>query len=159
MARNGAILEQSQILTTHNLAALVECLDLADQVRDQAPDLASGALRWVVRRLAQRTPSRHAALIQVKSAAYAWRQAIFLLSHCEPAVQASLVDRLRQDVLAASFGTRFCPAVDGLARVVSGARFTEAGAIPDGRGRRFLGWAVGQHWYFAESNQRTGTAR
>jgi hypothetical protein len=159
VARNGAILEQAQILTTHNLAVLAERLDLADQVRRQAPALASGTLRWVVRRLGQRTRSRHPALIQVKSAAYAWRQAIFLLSYCEPAVQASLVQQLRQEVSGAWFGARFSPAVDGLARIIGGERFTAAGIVPAGGGRRFLGWAVGQHWYFAQSDQTIGTAQ
>jgi hypothetical protein len=54
VARNGAVLEQSQILTTHNLAVLVDGLGLDDRLREQAPELAGQALSWVVRRLAQR---------------------------------------------------------------------------------------------------------
>ena len=48
-ARNGAVLEQSQILTTHNLAILAGGLSLEDQLREQAPELARQALRWTVR--------------------------------------------------------------------------------------------------------------
>ena len=87
-----------------------------------------------------------------------WRQAIYLLSYCEPAVQASLVQQLRQNVLTAWFGTRFSPAVDGLAHIVDGGRFSPAGVAPSGNGRRFLGWALGEHWYFAQSEQATRTA-
>lgn len=57
-------------------------------------ELARQTLVWVVRRLSQRTTGRHAALIQVKNADYAWRQAIFCLSFCEPADQVSQMCRL-----------------------------------------------------------------
>jgi hypothetical protein len=150
VARNGAVLEQSQILTTHNLAVLVDGLGLTNQLRERAPELAWQTLGWVVRRLTQRTGDWHAALIQVKNAAYAWRQAIFLLSFCEPSVQVSQVRRLGDEILTAGIGTRFSPAVDGLAHVISGGRFSAAGTVPGGHGRRFLGWAPSPHWYFPQ---------
>lgn len=149
VARNGAVLEQSQILTTHNLAVLVDGLDLSDQVRERAPELVGRTLGWMVTRLGQRAPGSHAALIQVKNAAYAWRQAIFLLSYCELSVQAELVERLRAQVAGSGIATRFRPAVDGLAHVLAGGRFTSDGTAARGSGRRFLGWAVGRHWYLA----------
>jgi hypothetical protein len=126
VARNGAVLEQSQILTTHNLAALADGLDLTDQLRDRAPELARQTLGWMERRLSQRTNGRHAALIQVKNAAYAWRRAIFWLSFCEPAERASQVRRLGDEILAQDIGAQFRPAVDGLAYVISGGRFSAA---------------------------------
>lgn len=147
VARNGAVLEQSQILTSHNLAALVDGLDMTEQLRERAPELAGRTFGWVVRRLTQRTDDWHAALIQVKNAAYAWRQAIFLLSFCDPSVQLSRVRKLRDDTVAAGLSDRFGPAVDGLAHVVDGGSFTAAGTVPDGPGRRLLGWAAGSHWY------------
>lgn len=134
VARNGMVLEQSQVLTTHNLAVLVDGLGLDGSLRDQAPELVRRTFDWIVRRLGQPTTSRHAALIQVKSAAYAWRQAIFLLSFCPPEVQRAEVARLL-DVAPA----RFRPAVDGLAHVVGGRA--------DRSVRPFYGWAAGTHWY------------
>lgn len=53
VARNGAILEQSQILTTHNFATLVHELGLVDQLRDRQNDLVRNTFTWVIRRLAQ----------------------------------------------------------------------------------------------------------
>jgi hypothetical protein len=44
VAVNGTVLEQSQVLTTHNLAILIDALGLRDRVADLAPDLAGRAL-------------------------------------------------------------------------------------------------------------------
>jgi hypothetical protein len=151
VARNGAVLEQSQILTTHNLAVLVDGLGLTGLLREKAPELAWQTLGWVVRRLTQRAANRHAGLIQVKNAAYAWRQAIFLLSFCEAPEQASQLHRLQAEVLNAGIGAQFSPAVDGLAHVIRGGRFSARGTVPGSSGRRFLGWALGPHWYFPQS--------
>ncbi|MCR3750522.1 hypothetical protein [Lentzea californiensis] len=139
VAANGMLLEQSQILTTHNLAVLVDALDLTDELRERAPELARRTLGWIVRRHAQRADHLHAALIQVKNTAYAWRQALFLLSFCEPAVQTSQAERWRDEVR----GTRLEPAATGLLQVLDGHRFTPAGTMRRGEGRRFLGWAEG----------------
>lgn len=145
VAANGMVLEQSQVLTTHNLAVLVDALDLTDRLREGAPDAAWRALTWVVRRLAQRVDHRHAALIQVKDAACAWRQALFLLSFCEPAVQRSHARRLHEQAC----GTRLEPAVEGLLHVLGGGRFTPTGAVAGGAGRRFLGRTDGRSPFLA----------
>lgn len=152
VARNGAILEQSQILTTHNLATLVHELGLIDQLRACAPQLVRNTFLYAIRRLAQPTHDWHSALIQIKNAAYAWRQAIFLLSFCDPAVQQSQVGLLRDEALAAGIDNQFRPAIDGLAHVSGGGTFTAAGTVPTGTGRRFFGWAVGQHWYLPSAH-------
>ena len=150
VARNGAILEQSQILTTHNLAALVNALGLTERLREQAPELAWQAFAWVARRLAQPAADRHAALIQVKNAAYAWRQAIFFLSYCTPAQQLTQVSQLKDETSATGTGRRLAPAVDGLAHVARGGQFSADGTVPGANGRRFLGWASGPHWYLSQ---------
>ncbi|GAB2511730.1 hypothetical protein [Nocardia heshunensis] len=142
VARNGALLEQSQILTTHNLAVLVAGLDLESQLRETAPELAHRNLVWLVQRLNQ-PADWHAALIAVKNAAYAWRQAIFLLSYCDPTVQ-----RDQLDWLTAHSTPRLTPVADGLAHILGGGRFTPTGRVREGSGRRFLGWTIGRHWYF-----------
>jgi hypothetical protein len=141
IAANGMLLEQSQILTTHNLAVLVDALDLTDELRERAPELAWRTLSWIVRRQAQRADHLHAALIQVKNTAYAWRQALFLLSFCEPTVQMSLAVRFSTELR----DMRLVPAAEGLLQVLEGERFTPTGTMRRGQGRRFLGWAQGTH--------------
>jgi hypothetical protein len=145
VAANGAVLEQSQILTTHNLAVLVDALDLGDRLRALAPDLAERAFAWTVRRLATPTPYHHAELQRVKNAAYAWRQALFFLSLCPEAEQRCAVARMAGEVAAAGLAGRFGPAVDGLGHVLDGVRFSA-----EGPGRRFLGWSVGPHWFLGD---------
>jgi hypothetical protein len=149
VAANGAVLEQAQILTTHNLAALTGTLGLRDRVAAVAPDLADRAFTWAVRRQQQSADQRRSRLQAVKNAAYAWRQAIFFLSFCGDFEQAEILARLRHlvDASAGDFATRFGPAVDGLAQAVSGGRFDDYGRLLGaGGGRRFLGWSVGPHW-------------
>lgn len=150
VARNGAILEQSQILTTHNLAVLVHNLDLSDELLSYAAELASRTFTWVIRRLAQPARDWHSALIQIKNAAYAWRQAVFLLSFCDPTVQLAQVGMSREEAHAAGIESQFSPAIDGLAHIIGGGAFTADGTVPTRTGRRFLGWAVGQHWYLSQ---------
>jgi hypothetical protein len=135
VAENGTVLEQSQILTTHNLAVLVDGLGLGDRLATLAPDLADRALTWAVRRLAVPARHHHAALVAIKNSTYAWRQAVFFLSYCDQATQEAAVDRLRDLAGAGQLG----PAIDGLAAVVAGDPLTAAG-------RRFLGWSAGPHW-------------
>lgn len=149
VAFNGAILEQAQILTTHNLAALVDTLGLRDRVAAMAPDLADRAFTWAVRRQQQSADQWRARLQAVKNAAYAWRQAIFFLSFCGDSEQAEILARLRHrvDASAGDFASWFGPAVDGLAQVIGGGRFDDSGRLQTGGGgRRFLGWSVGPHW-------------
>ena len=152
VAVNGAILEQSQILTTHNLAILVDALDLRDRIAELAPELAGRAFAWLVRRLQQHPGTWRAELLAVKNAAYAWRQALYFLSLCPPHAQADAVAQVRSQMQEAGedFQARFVPAVDGLAYVIAGGRFDAAGmAHGPGGGRRFLGWTVGPHWLLA----------
>ncbi|MGM1062223.1 hypothetical protein [Saccharothrix sp. Mg75] len=149
-AANGMVLEQSQVLTTHNLAVLVDGLDLTDELREHAPRSAWQAFGWTLRRLAQRPDHRHAALIQVKNAAYAWRQALFLLSFCEPAVRLAHAERLAGEAR----GTVLEPAVDGLLHVLGGGRFTADGTALGGTGVRFLGWTDGTSPFLTRPDRR-----
>lgn len=41
------IIEQEQILTTHNLAALFQALDLRPLVMKRLPELAQRCFRWI----------------------------------------------------------------------------------------------------------------
>ncbi|WP_410639043.1 hypothetical protein [Amycolatopsis sp. lyj-346] len=142
VAGNGMVIEQSQILTTHNLAVLTETLGLGPRLRESGPAQAGQVFTWVVRRLAGQ---RHGKRQLIKNVAYAWRQAIFFLSFCGEEDQRAAVARLRELVTEAGLAERFGPAVTGLAAVVAGARFPADGTMPDG-GRRLLGWTTGPHW-------------
>ena len=154
-AVNGTVLEQSQILTTHNLAVLTGALGLHDRLAGLAPELADRAFACAVRCLAQDQSAWRAQLHAVKNAAYAWRQAIYFLSLCRHSAQDQALTRLRGQVQATGdedFQVRFRPAVDGLAHVIAGGRFDADGTAPEpGSGRRFLGWTAGTHWILARA--------
>jgi hypothetical protein len=140
VAASGVVVEQAQILTTHNLVVLVDGLGLHDRLTPVASGLAGQALNRAVRRMAMPFPHRHAALVAVKNAAYAWRQGIFFLSFCDRAAQRSTVNWLRPQL----HGTRLGPALNGLAAVVAGERFDHHGRVRNGR--RWLGWSTESHW-------------
>ncbi|MFF0268630.1 hypothetical protein [Kribbella sp. NPDC004536] len=109
-AANGStVLEQSQILTTHNLAVLVDALDLTSWLQELAPRLAAKAFTSAIHR----------------PTTTAWRQAIFYLSYCDPT-----------DPLAELDAPHLQPAITGLLDVAAGHRFDYAGRTPNG-GRRF----------------------
>ncbi|UJW28754.1 hypothetical protein L3Q67_26190 [Saccharothrix sp. AJ9571] len=74
------------------------------------------------RRLTQRADHRHAALIQLKNAVYAWPQALFLLSFCQPAAQLAHAERLTDQAR----GTALEPAADGLLHVLHGGGCSRA---------------------------------
>ncbi|MGW7679690.1 hypothetical protein ACWGID_03060 [Kribbella sp. NPDC054772] len=142
VAQNGTELEQAQILTSHNLAALVDALDLTDWLREAAPELAGRAFAWAVQRQTQPAPTWISALQGIKNTAYAWRQAIFFLSFCTPAAQQDVLAEL--DGRAGVLGPRFAPAVIGLRQVIAGECFDATGRTSGGR--RLLGWSAGPHW-------------
>jgi hypothetical protein len=145
VAANGAVLEQSQILTTHNLAVLVSELGLAGRIAALAPELAARNFDFIVRRLAQPMASLRAQLQTIKNSAYAWRQAIFLLSLVPVDVADRVVSSLER--ASAEYDGSFAPAVVGLRHVLRGGRFDETGrGIGLRDARRFLGWSVGPHW-------------
>ena len=141
----GAVLEQSQVLTTHNLAALTVALGLEPVWRERAPHLVDRVVDHVVRTHVRRPVQQQAALKAVKNTAYAWRQAVFLLSYCDEEFQTATARRLLQ-ATASGAAAQLGPVAAGLAHVVAGGGFDARGIAADGRGRRLLGWAVGEHW-------------
>ena len=132
-AQNGQILEQQQILTTHNLAALFQTLDLRNQV--DLHKLAMDCFKWIIRRLQIPQPKWHDQLLSVKNSAYAWRQMIFFLSLGQPAGFLEEAGALLERQPPA-FQDRFEPAWRGLVQATQG----QAPSQP------FLGWCQGQHW-------------
>ncbi len=149
VARNGTVIEQEQVLTTHNLAPLFDALDLGAALRGRLGEVASRCFEWVCRSLQVKVDGRHARLIALKNGAYAWRQMLFFASLAEPAEREAFLARAEghfaeQDEV---FRAVFQPAYDGLVLVARGGRFDAEGR--GGRGgaaRRFLGWSEGRHW-------------
>ncbi len=95
VASNGAVVEQSQVLTTHNLAALVSALAVQPESgwRDPART-ALATTRWLLGRI----PGNRRPLRVLKNSAYAWRQAIFFLSLMPPAESLDLIEQSRSNV-------------------------------------------------------------
>lgn len=153
VARNGAVIEQSQILTTHNLAPLVAGLALSDRIAERGADLAARTFAWIVTE--QNTPysSWRSQLQMLKNTAYAWRQALFFLSFCEGTDQRRAADDLKTRVSEQpdDWQRRFVPVLEGLDAILAGDRFDAHGRVRR-HGRRYLGWSVGRHWLLPQSD-------
>ncbi|WP_193475003.1 hypothetical protein [Streptomyces griseomycini] len=145
VAANGAVIEQAQILTTHNLATLVHRVGVAP--RPGWADLARRCFVTVCR-LASRVHRNPRPLGTVKDAAYAWRQMVFHLSLCPPAEQRRVIAGLHEETARhpAHAAARLAPALAGLDMVAGGGAFAGDGTADGGRARRFLGWSTDGHW-------------
>lgn len=149
-ANNGMIIEQQQILTTHNLAVLMT----SDAMRKPIAaafdgcyqQLAQDCFMWLVGRLQMNAPTWHAALIHLKNAAYAWRQMVFFLSMHGSADEFLLwaEDYLNQQPL--DFQQRFRPALAGLQMAAAGESITQGDRTRERGARRFLGWFDQRYW-------------
>ncbi|MFE0685909.1 hypothetical protein ACFW17_34615 [Streptomyces sp. NPDC058961] len=150
VAANGKVIEQAQILTTHNLATLVHRVGVTPGPRWD--DLARCAARTVCR-LVARVHGNPRPLSTIKDAAYAWRQTVFYLSLCTPATQQAFLTWLDEETerQPAHAAARLAPVVAGLRLVADGGTFAahDTAAI-DTRNevlpRQFMGWTTGRHW-------------
>lgn len=142
VARNGKVIEQAQILTTHNLAVLVDALPLRDQLAPHLRSVAETCFIWAVERLRLRTTNGHQTLINLKNAAYAWRQMLFYLSFAPDL--PDFVQWARAEVERRAF-RRFEPALRGFELAASGVASSEA-VFASGGGRVFTGWSTDRHW-------------
>lgn len=79
-AYNGTILEQQQILTSHNLAALFESLDLHYSNKWSLSHMATDCFDWLSYRIDFMFRCKCLSLSMIKKCAYAWRQMVFYLS-------------------------------------------------------------------------------
>ena len=139
------VIEQAQILTTHNLATLVHRVEIAPQ-----PGFADLARRCFVTvcRLTARVQGNPRPLSTIKDAAYAWRQMLFHLSLCPPDEQRRFLAVLDAETARhpAHVAARLAPALAGLAPDRRGRHFGVGGTAEGGRARRFLGWSTTGHW-------------
>ncbi|MEL7051004.1 MAG: hypothetical protein AAGM45_04365 [Cyanobacteria bacterium J06588_5] len=153
-ANNGMIIEQQQILTTHNLAALMLSDAIAAQISvafgDSYQQLAQDCFVWAVQRLQMNAPTWHASLIHLKNAAYAWRQMVFFLT-MRGNTQSFLIwakDYLNQQPL--EFQRRFQPALVGLELAANGESINQSDRIRALGARRLLGWYDQRYWIAAD---------
>ncbi|MFF2200952.1 hypothetical protein [Streptomyces sp. NPDC058145] len=119
VAGNGTVIEQAQILTTHNLATLVHRVGI-----DPGAGWDESALRCfgTVCRLTGRVHHNPRPLGTIKDVAYAWRQMVFHLSLCPPDQQWHTLDRVTEDCAQQPrhIAGRLAPALTGLRQVLSG---------------------------------------
>jgi hypothetical protein len=153
VARNGTVIEQEQILTTHNLAVLFQELRLIDTLGPQLDELARRCFAWICRRQQQKIDVWQPRLRMLKNSAYAWRQMVFFLALMPVgAVETFLgwaddhLARQRPD-----FQARFRPALQGLALTPTGGSLDDQDQSGRaGEPRRFLGWSTERHWLLVD---------
>ncbi len=148
---SGMILEQAQVLTTHNLAPLFDALELANRL--DLPQLARRTFDWICRQARLTLRDWRAQLHMLKNTAYAWRQLLFYVALLPRAEQDAFVQwstqRLSQQ--RPQFRQRFEPVVAGLRAVVAGETFDAHGVHAASGGKRLYGWTVGTHWLLPRS--------
>lgn len=128
---NGRIIEQAQILTTHNLSVLFDALPLHTQLAPHLRAAADACFRFVLRRVS---------LKHFRLAAYAWRQMIFYLSFIDD-LPAFLHDaRLRLQRAKPELRERVEPFLRGLELAAEGTSSSQP-EFSMGGGRLLLGWA------------------
>ncbi|WP_260618550.1 hypothetical protein [Streptomyces sp. WAC07149] len=145
VAANGKVIEQAQVLTTHNLATLVGRAGVTVPGGWARP--ARECFETVCR-LVARVEGNPRPLPAIKDAAYAWRQMLFHLSLCGPDERASVLAWIEAESARrpAHVSTRLAPALAGLRLVARGGSFDADGTAEGGRARRLLGWSTDGHW-------------
>ncbi len=145
VARNGMIIEQSQVLTTHNLALLLGALGLESELRDCLREMAEHCFRWICRRQQVKNTKWHAKLIMLKQTAYAWRQMVFYVSRLSHEEACEFLHWAEKHLSGQpeDFGIRFSPVLRGLDTV-------HKGGLLSSQAPRFLGWTQESHWLLAK---------
>ncbi|MGB0900678.1 hypothetical protein [Halocynthiibacter sp.] len=137
VASNGLLIEQQQILTSHNLAQIFTVLNLHDLDFAQ---MAQDCFNWICH--AHQTPKSNwrAALQTTKNCAFAWRQMIAFLSELSPAQQRDVFSGISETLnrQKPEYQNLMQPALNTLGRALEGTAPTDVDAV-------FLGWSRGTH--------------
>ncbi|MEA9585859.1 hypothetical protein VC279_05975 [Xanthomonas sp. WHRI 10064A] len=146
-AINGTILEQVQILTTHNLAVLFDGAGLRAMLHPTLDAIALQSFQWICRRQQMQIPHWHAQLIMLKNTAYAWRQMLFFLSMLDDARRQVAIARIEAHFYEQpnTLRSRFEPVMWGLRLAAEGRRLPQHETGPNGA-RVFKGWTTERHW-------------
>ncbi|WP_116246615.1 transcriptional regulator [Nocardiopsis sp. FIRDI 009] len=145
VAGNGMVIEQAQILTTHNLAALVS---VGARPRHGWAEAARRAYTVAEAGVA-RLPRVALPLGHVRNAAFAWRQCLFFLSLCPEKERWEVLGWMeeRLDRVPRTARERLTPVLGGLRQVLEYGTLVER--EPESA-RRFLGWSCGGHWMLGQ---------
>ncbi|QIP85054.1 hypothetical protein GLX30_14625 [Streptomyces sp. Tu 2975] len=158
VAANGKIIEQAQILTTHNLATLVRHAGILPE-----PGWADLACRCfsTVCVLTARVHGNPRPLGTIKDVAYAWRQMLFHLSLCTADEQQRVLGQVADEAARhpRHVAARLAPALAGLRLVAAGGSFGGDGTADGGRARRLLGWSTDGHWLRPDPSPGAGLVR
>ncbi len=130
VAQHGRIIEQGQILTTHNLASLWLALDLGGALAPVLPGLPRQCFAWICAQHQLDIDGWQPRLRMVKNTAYAWRQMVFFLSQLSEEDVAAFEAWATAHLAGqpGEFALRFRPAMLGLAQAIAGK--TGEGRIP-----------------------------
>jgi len=141
------VIEQQQIITTHNLAVLFDQLDLVESLEHDLDDMARRCFTWICRRQQAKCDQWHGRLIMLKNTAYAWRQMIFFLSLIPQRHVQSFLSWAGEHLAdqTPGFQRRFAPAFTELARAAEGHAPADH-STPKAHDRLFLGWSKDRHW-------------
>ncbi len=149
IARNGAIIEQASILTTHNLAVLVRGLGLEPLLNEHWEALAERTFLTILNRLERRvipaSINRFQRMRASKTLAFSWRQMIFFLSFLTPVVQVAFVLKCKKNLSERTppARQRFEPVLLGLEHSINGTVLPRDASHREVAGcRRLLGWSV-----------------
>jgi hypothetical protein len=156
VSRNGKIIEQSQILTTQNLASLFAALNLRSALSVRLRELSEGCFLWISKR--QVSNSWKANLRMVKNSAYAWRQMLFFVSLMDLEMMSSFIQWMRSEVKKqnSAFAQRLDPVLSGLELIANGGSFDRQGTGgASAEARRFVGWTTGRHWLLDSEKKET----
>lgn len=144
-AINGQVIEQQQVLTTHNLASITSLPGVQQALAGRWHELAKHCFDWIVDHLQLPDAGYQVALHRLKNSAYAWRQMVFFVSKDDGDVDHFLEwvsERLRKE--PAEFQRRFAPAVAGLAQAAGRRQQFDVGVAV--QPVTFLGWTSQRHW-------------
>lgn len=147
VASNGKIIEQCQILTTHNLAVLIDGLNLMPHLADHLASLVRNCFQWICQQHQIKVDLWQARLRIIKNSAYAWRQMIFFLS----LMAADDVEQFFNWAFAhlskqqPEYQICFRPALESLywrsKGIAPKEQFEQTNSV-----HRFLGWTIKKHW-------------
>lgn len=147
---NARVIEQAQILSTHNLATIFGALGQKDELKAKLLTMAERSFKEVCR--LQRHCHQHSwhnQLIYIKNSAYAWRQQVFYLSFCsseELERHLENAHKILKHSLNLKLAPLLMPALTGLEAIIQGSSFDDSGYTAKGRGRRLLGYTSDKHW-------------
>ncbi len=135
VAANGKIIEQEQIFTSHNLAALFSELKLHENQDLDLEELVKTCFVWICQQHQSQSFRDHSQLSVLKNTAYAWRQMIFFLSLIDAQKQAATFIWMEEYLLKQKpdFVERFSPLLGSL-------KLAQSESIK--ARQRFLGWTT-----------------